>query len=286
MLMKKAIVRRFLVGSGLVCIIVAGVIWVRLDRKSPLNLDSYPPVEAHAIKQNLYVAPPLVEGLYQILKDVSELFEKEGVVYWLEGGTLLGAVRMGGGLIPWDDDLDLGILAENEDKLLALKPQLDRLGYDLVPNEVVGYKIVSRKTIELLQPDKTTKTFKIFIDIFLFQRKADRLVYATERAQKEWSKTFWYHVSQIETLKRYPFGELHVWSPSDAEAYLERGYGSDWNTTAYYTSSHFGPSKRKYKWTLKQEERKPAMPGKPLKDRFAIFLKPTKNNGNAKIFKI
>ncbi len=101
MLMKKIVVRRLFMVGSLACAIAAGVVWVYLERKSPINLDSYPPVEAQAIKQSLYVAQPLVEGLYQILKDVSELLEKEGIVYWMDGGTLLGAVRMGG-LIPWE----------------------------------------------------------------------------------------------------------------------------------------------------------------------------------------
>ncbi len=156
------------------------------------------------------------------------------------------------------------------DRLLALKPQLNRLGYDLVPHELVGYKIISRETIELLHPDKTVKTFTPYVDIFPFQRKADRLIHVTKRAQKKWEKTFWYGVSQITTRKRYPFGELNLWGPSDAEAYLERGYGPDWNAMAYYTHSHFAPSKRKYKWILQKEGRKPAMPSKPLENRVAI----------------
>ena len=46
------------------------------------------------------------------------VFERHGIHYSIEGGTAIGALRHHG-LIPWDDDLDIGVLEEDEAKLLG-----------------------------------------------------------------------------------------------------------------------------------------------------------------------
>ena len=50
-----------------------------------------------------------------MLKDIDALCEKHGIKYFLCGGTMLGAVRYGHS-IPWDDDLDIGMLRKDFDK--------------------------------------------------------------------------------------------------------------------------------------------------------------------------
>jgi hypothetical protein len=59
------------------------------------------------------------KGLFLELMD---LFDAEHFPYWADGGTMLGAVRHRG-IIPWDKDIDIGLLNADLPRLVAL---LDR----------------------------------------------------------------------------------------------------------------------------------------------------------------
>ncbi|MCH5246648.1 MAG: LicD family protein [Muribaculaceae bacterium] len=58
-----------------------------------------------------------------ILKELDKLCKKHGIEYWIDGGTLLGAVRHGG-FIPWDDDIDVGMTVDNYNKFKAIVKEL------------------------------------------------------------------------------------------------------------------------------------------------------------------
>ena len=57
-----------------------------------------------------------------MLRFVDNVCKKHNIDYWLEGGTLIGAVR-NGGFIPWDDDIDLSIMRKDYEKLIKILPE-------------------------------------------------------------------------------------------------------------------------------------------------------------------
>ncbi len=118
-------------------------------------------------------------SMLDILRKFDGLCEKYGIKYIACGGTLLGAVRHKG-FIPWDDDMDIGMLREEYDKFLAIpKSEYEDLFELRTPESGMNYyNLVSkfyqkntRYISELAKADG--QDMGIFIEIFPFEGVSD-----------------------------------------------------------------------------------------------------------------
>lgn len=66
----------------------------------------------------------------ETLKEFIRICEKYGLDYFAISGTAIGAVRHGG-FIPWDDDMDVGMLREDYDRFLKVAPEELKGRYEL-----------------------------------------------------------------------------------------------------------------------------------------------------------
>lgn len=117
--------------------------------------------------------------IYQmnILDTVAEFCEKNNIKYWIDSGTLLGAIRHGG-YIPWDDDIDIGMLREDYDRFLSEFNETSEefKVYSIENNQDFPYpfaKVLDLST-ELYEPNKELgQKLNVNIDIFVYDLAPD-----------------------------------------------------------------------------------------------------------------
>lgn len=75
-----------------------------------------------------------------LLKGFHVFCEEHGLKYYMCNGTILGAVRHEG-FIPWDDDIDVCMMREDYEKLLALQTEFERTG-------LLIHKLLKEETVD------------------------------------------------------------------------------------------------------------------------------------------
>lgn len=137
---------------------------------------------------------------YEMLKKLDTICKKENIQYFLLGGTLLGCIRSEG-FIPWDDDIDIGMLPEDYDKLIKYfnKKIIDGLRLDcLENNKEYPYPYAKVCDINSIIIEKNIKGYEnsgIFIDVFRIDgrntlKKAIKKMNYLKKLQQQWLTSF------------------------------------------------------------------------------------------------
>lgn len=105
------------------------------------------PFNLYVNRLGLNTAPCCREHMRDISHYVAACLTEIGAVYWLEGGSLLGAVRENGALLEWEDDIDISVLLEGDmtwDRMATgLLERGARDGYYVDAYEKEGFVLVS-----------------------------------------------------------------------------------------------------------------------------------------------
>lgn len=108
----------------------------------------------------------------EILKDIDRVCRAHGITYWLDSGTVLGAMRHGG-FIPWDDDIDVGMPRGDYERFLKVAPETLGARYCLStphtnPHQAALFAKVMLKGTRFATAETQEAGFDqgIFVDVF------------------------------------------------------------------------------------------------------------------------
>ena len=155
---------------------------------------------------------------YELIYQITTAFDLYNIKYFMIGGTLLGSMRHGG-LMDWDDDMDIGVLDEDTYKVKAAMEYLAYTHDIMFTDETFGSLMVFY----------THHNNFPFVDVFYYTRQKDKYILLSEDYQKQWPNE-WFHESELFPLQKGKFGELHLSSPFVCIPYMERTFGTMWNT--------------------------------------------------------
>lgn len=136
----------------------------------------------------------------EILKVFASFCEEHDLEWFIDSGTVLGALRHGG-FIPWDDDIDVGMLREDYDRFLELASRSFVDGYSVhTPQNTKGLAGMFAKVYKdgtLFETEETREADLrqgIFIDIFPYDPLSSD---EGEQGRQRSGARFWQSVSYL-----------------------------------------------------------------------------------------
>jgi len=173
----------------------------------------------------------------EALAEIAALLDEANILYWLDCGTCLGAYRYGGH-IPWDNDIDLGILKKDFDNVRKALLRLDPDKYAVQDWSSRGkpktfLKLYVKKAQSLidfyvydLDPEDKTLSYILSNEDNIFMTDGWR--------QREGKYKTPVPISMIFPLKKAVFNGLNSYIPNDIEGYLHLRYGENLSPCMLY----------------------------------------------------
>lgn len=188
-------------------------------------------------------------GLYKMIKDINDLCIKNNIVYWVTGGTLLGAIRHQG-VIPHDDDGDICIMRKDVPKLRKLVPKIQKMGYMIEEGDDESKLPCTKKKNSCTWFMSPTKKNSLGLDIFVMEQVGPIITYADPywRTASNGGKACFFLTRFVFPVLPVRFGNFFVMAPRNSIMHLNRCYGSDWNSMSQRLFDH-----REGKWIMSKK---------------------------------
>lgn len=109
--------------------------------------------------------------MLNILVEFAKFCDEHGLMYYLDAGTLIGAVRHKG-FIPWDDDIDVNMPQKDYDRFIELTRStkgymIEHMQVEYPEDTIYPFlKISDDRTVLVEFPDRNPMEVGIYIDVF------------------------------------------------------------------------------------------------------------------------
>lgn len=177
------------------------------------------------------------KNLLEILLTINDVFEKHKITYWIDYGTLLGAIRKQS-IIPYDDDCDIGILRQDADKLISLSNEFRLLGLHLVTWFYPDFIRIDYSRINELHVDIFIWHFDK-IDFKNMWENDDKITkrvclnrldfHPEDNIKGKWFPAYYLFPLQKIKLENYEFP-----CPGNPENFVQFRYGLNWKEETRY----------------------------------------------------
>lgn len=158
-----------------------------------------------------------LQNRFKFLCDIKQILEKHKVKFWIDFGTLLGFYRQGDFLLT-DQDIDIGVKREDQDKVFKMISDLDemykvdtRVEGSSGKHYIAGFKIYSEDT---------------WIDIAFYFKYEDKRIWKIS----QWDKVMVFDEKYFNELQDLEVKGVKFKIPNHIEELMVLKYGENWRT--------------------------------------------------------
>lgn len=147
------------------------------------------------------------QQILHVFKYTVSFLEQHHLRYVACGGTVLGAVRHRD-FIPWDDDIDIYMPRADYERLLDLKPEVRRDGFDVLSLRDKGYYLPFAKVSDchttLWEEEQFPFVMGVYIDVFALDNFSCSDAELTA-IQRKSLKKFWPYLKSVSHIRKGDF---------------------------------------------------------------------------------
>eukprot|EP01060_Flectonema_neradi_P024620 TRINITY_DN3353_c0_g1_i1.p1 TRINITY_DN3353_c0_g1~~TRINITY_DN3353_c0_g1_i1.p1 ORF type:complete len:524 (+),score=67.77 TRINITY_DN3353_c0_g1_i1:511-2082(+) len=200
--------------------------------------------------------PCCAQHMSDLAKAAHIILKKNGYEHWLDGGSLLGAVRHSGKTLPWEDDVDIAYLVTrecpyvlpNSDIANTMEKQFSEYGYTFTVSDQGNIHVYHTNSNDSLFPFeflRRTPLRSVHLDIVPFKEDTSdednpilyrKTIHKLKNGQYVEKRKDWRR-SDVFPLSEVTFGGSAIPAPYNSDAYLTVLY-KDWREISYQYLTH------------------------------------------------